>query len=171
MKPLFRISLVFLLFICLATSTGLPAYATPNNEIKVFVNGQKLEFDVPPNEKGGTTLVPFRTVFEALGATVGWDAENQIVTAFKDNTIMILQIGKKTASVNNTTKELLRAPEVVKNRTMVPLRFVSEALGADVKWDGSKREINITLQSSQNSNQKESSNKQIIFDPGTVTFN
>jgi hypothetical protein len=170
MKRLYNVSLLLLLFICIIANTGLPAYASPNDDIKVIINGQKLAFDVPPNIKDGITLVPFRAVFEALGANnIGWDAENKIATAFKNNTLIILQIGKKTASVNNSVKELMRAPEVVAGRTMVPLRFVSEALGADVKWDGTKREINITLET-QGSTQNSSNNNQIIFEPGVVIF-
>lgn len=160
---------IFLLFVTIyQVAPGMAA----TNDIKVYINDQLVTFDVPPDLKEGTTLVPFRVIFEKLGAQVGWDADNRIVTAFKDNTIIILQIGKKTASVSNKNVELLRAPEITGGRTMVPLRFVSEALGADVKWDGAKKEIRITQKVSSDSNNSEQNNSggQLIFDPGQVKF-
>lgn len=172
MKKWLCIAGLLLLFIFVAIDPLSQAMAS-TNEIKVYINEQLVTFDVPPDLKEGTTMVPFRKVFEILGANVGWDEDNQIVTAFgKDGTIIILQIGKKSASVNNKNIELLRAPEKLKDRTMVPLRFISEALGAEVKWDEKKNEIRISLNSTGNANGGSGAKgDKLIYEPGQINFN
>ncbi|NSW83619.1 MAG: copper amine oxidase N-terminal domain-containing protein [Syntrophothermus sp.] len=117
--------------------------------VSVTVNGAQLNCDPPPFIQDGTTLVPMRAIFEALGAQVGWDAETQLVTATKENRVVILQIGKPTGYINNQPVTLLKAPRIVEGRTFVPLRFVSEALGANVDWVAAAQQIliNYTQQS------------------------
>jgi len=112
--------------------------------IHVILNNQPLTFDVPPVMENGRVLVPFRAIGEALGGKVNWDAATQTITLTLRETTVKLKIGDKKAYVNE--KEVtLDVPAQIKNgRTFVPLRFVAEALGAEVKWDGVTRTIAIS---------------------------
>ena len=101
----------------------------------VLCNGQALAFDQQPVEENGRLLVPVRTIFENLGAEVSWDEENQIVTAVKANQPQVrLQIGNSTMEKGYREIELDAAPQLAGDRTLVPLRAVSEALGAKVEY-------------------------------------
>ena len=111
---------------------------------RVMLNGEALATSVAPQIRGGVTLVPMRDIFEALGATVVWVPQTREIRARKDDTNIWLQIGNATARVDDTDKPLAEAPIVDKGSTLVPLRFVSEALGADVNWNGSERLVSIT---------------------------
>ena len=111
---------------------------------RILVDGQVLYPDVPPQIEAGRTLVEMRAVFEALEATLDWNEETRTVTAFKDDLEIILPVDELTATVNGEPYTL-DAPARIKNgRTLVPARFVSETLGADVAWDGETRTVTIT---------------------------
>jgi heme-binding NEAT domain protein len=107
----------------------------------VILDGRDLSFDVPPMIENGRTLVPLRAIFEALGAKVDWDGATQTVTAAKGQTVVKLTIGNTAAFVNDQPVNLDVPGKIVDNRTLVPLRFVSESLGADVQWDGDRNRV------------------------------
>lgn len=111
--------------------------------IKVILDKEEQSYDQPPLLVEGTTLVPMRGIFESLGAEVTWDGANQKITATKRNSTVELQIGVQTAKVNGTSMTLAQKPQIVNGRTLVPLRFVSEALGAEVAWKGETRTVEI----------------------------
>lgn len=113
--------------------------------ITAAINDKNIAFSTPPYQKAGTTLVPFRAIFEALNLTVGWNAEKQQVTGTSDTLNVILTINSKNAYVNGTRVVLTQAPVVVNGATMVPLRFVAEASGGLVYWDGKKQHIDIVF--------------------------
>lgn len=106
--------------------------------IAVFIDGKRVYFDVPPRVEEGRTLVPLRAFFEALGATVDWYGETRTVMAQKDGIEVRLTVGAKEALVNGETVPLDVPAKVEEGRTLVPLRFFSEALGAQVNWDPAK---------------------------------
>ncbi|PRO65877.1 copper amine oxidase N-terminal domain-containing protein [Alkalicoccus urumqiensis] len=109
----------------------------------VVVNGQVLEGDQPPLMKNYRTLVPLRAAAEALGAEVSWEAGT--ITIEKDGGVIQLRVNNTRAVVNGGNVTLDVPAEVTKNnRTVIPLRFVSEHLGADVTWDSRKRVASIT---------------------------
>ena len=110
---------------------------------RVLINNAPLQLDVPPVIEQGRALVPMRAIFESLGATVHWDQTTQTVSAYRRESAVVLVIGSRTAWVNGPTRALDVAPSIVNGRTLVPLRFVAEALGAEVAWDG-KVTVNIT---------------------------
>jgi hypothetical protein len=85
-----------------------------------------------------------RTIFEALGAEITWDGTTRTVTATKDDTTIALTIGSTTATVNGRAETLDQPAVIVGSRTLVPLRFVGEALGVTVNWDGATRTVSIT---------------------------
>lgn len=124
-----------MLFIFAVTTA---AYAAP----QVILDGQALSFDVPPVIENGTTLVPLRVIFEALGADVQWDEANQTVTAFKSGTEIRLVVGGQ-AYKNGNEVQLLVPAKIIEGRTMIPLRFVSEALNCWVNWDSKTQTITI----------------------------
>jgi hypothetical protein len=89
-------------------------------------------------EQGGTILVPLRGVFEKLGAGVQFTAATKTITAVRGSTTVTLRLGEADAYVNGAPRPLAVVPQALNGVTMVPLRFVSEALGAQVAW---KRDI------------------------------
>ncbi|MCX7745351.1 MAG: copper amine oxidase N-terminal domain-containing protein [Clostridia bacterium] len=113
------------------------------NEITVNYNGKQLEFDAKPYVKQGKTLVPFRKILEAFGAEISWDKEEQIITAKKNTTEIYLRIGIQYGYVNGSKVSLDVPPEISGGRTFVPLRFISENLGAEVKWNGLNKTASI----------------------------
>ncbi|MGE5422024.1 MAG: copper amine oxidase N-terminal domain-containing protein [Ignavibacteriales bacterium] len=127
------LTLLFANVLCLASSAP-----------KVLLGGRTLSFDVPPSIDNGRTFVPLRAIFEALGADMAWNGASKTVTATKGTTTVVLTIGKPTATVNSKSVKLDAPAKVVSGRTLVPLRFVSESMGAGVAWDGSARIITIT---------------------------
>ena len=76
-----------------------------------------------------------RSLFETLGAKVNWDNKNKSVTAVRGETTIYLKINSKQAKVNGKTVQLDVAPKIIDSKTMIPVRFVSEALGAKVNWE------------------------------------
>ena len=109
--------------------------------IKVIVDDSELLLDVAPEIRSGRTLVPLRAIFEALDATVSWDDATRTVTAKQGDTTIVLQIDNPIAQVNGKPVRLDQAPVISGGRTLVPVRFVSEALGAQVMWDGDTRTV------------------------------
>jgi len=142
LKKFLVLSLIALVMAGLSLS--LPAAAADASAVKVFVDGRQLTFDVPPMIENGRTLVPMRAIFEALGAEVYWDEPEQTVSAFKGDTGIAIQIGNLYANVNNSAIALDVPPKIVNGRTLVPLRFVSEALGCSVNWNGAARTVIIS---------------------------
>lgn len=124
--------------------------AFAENEITITVNSAPLVLDVAPDIVEGRTMVPMRAVFEALGANVTWQAENQLIIATSGSYIISLVIGAKVmlcmdvATATETSISLDVAPYINNGRTLVPLRAVSEVLGATVDWNGETRAITIT---------------------------
>ena len=113
------------------------------NSIPVFVDGVQIDFDQQPIIQEDRTLVPLRGVFEALGATVYWNNDTRSVTAYKDGTTVELAIGSSAMYVNGQPKYLDVAGQIINDRTMVPLRAISEAFGAGVYWDNDTRTVRV----------------------------
>lgn len=119
------------------------AYA--QDRINVVVNGQQVQFSgARPSEVRGRVLVPLRGVLEQMGAYVGWDQTTQTVSASKGDLDLSLPIGSRTARVNGRDVMLDVPAQVVDGTTMVPLRFISEALGANVQWVESTQTVQVT---------------------------
>ena len=113
------------------------------------INGTSKTLDSPPVIKNGRTLVPIRAIIEALAGTVGWDATTKKATVTLGKKTIALWIGKSAATVNgvSTLIDSTNAkvvPEIINSRTMLPLRFVTENLGATVGWDQNTQTITIT---------------------------
>jgi len=133
---------VLLAIFVLCTSA---AYAA---DIPVYIDGNALEFDVTPKMINDRVMVPMRFIFEKLGATVSFDDETQTISAYRasadgKNVIILIQINNQKAFVNNETFELDSPPVLVDGRTLVPVRFVSEALGCTVDWNAAEEAVYI----------------------------
>ncbi len=125
-----------------ATAAGPPVAAAPG-QITVLVDGTVLTLDVPPVQIEGRVLVPLRGIFERLGATVVFDPATQTVTAARESITVVLRLGSREARINDRIVLLDVPPLALRGRTMVPLRFVSGALGARVDWDERTRTVQI----------------------------
>ena len=124
----------------LLLSLGATSWA---QDIQVTVDGTPLSFDQPPVMQGGRVMVPLRGIFEGLGAEVRYDARLRSIKATKGATVVELSLGSREAAVNGAPMTLDVPADTLGGRTMVPLRFVSEALGAQVKWSPSSRSVAI----------------------------
>ena len=112
--------------------------------ITVKLNTLFLNFDQPPIMENNRVLVPLRTIFEALGADVDWDGKTQTVTAKRGDMKLSLRIGSEQITVNGRTVTLDVPPRIKNSRTLVPVRAISEGLGASVDWDGANNQVIIT---------------------------
>ena len=108
------------------------------------INGEKIEVVAPYIAGEGTTLVPLRVISEAFGAEVTWDGETKSVKIVDGTTEIALQIESNTAVVNGEEKTLDAAPELTNDTTMVPLRFISETLGAEVGYVHETQSITVS---------------------------
>lgn len=117
---------------------------TELGEIIVTINGKYLIMDQPPVRVDGRTLVPMRNIFEALGAKVVWNEEAQTVMATRKDKIITFRVGNSNVIVSDKQMTMEPLSQVVNGRTMVPVRFVSEVLGARVDWDEAANTVRIT---------------------------
>jgi len=131
------------LAVVLAPGMAPGSAQTPAPDVRVFVDGQPIGFDVPPQIADGRVLVPLRGVFERLGATVAWDDQTQTVLAQRGATSVSLVIGNTQAMINGRPAMMDVPAMLVGGRTMVPLRFVSQTLGANVNWDAATSTVAI----------------------------
>ena len=121
-------------------------FAAPNalaaSEIDVLIDGTPVAFEAPPQIIGGRTMVPMRSIFEALGATVQWDGTARTVTAYSScGCIIVLTIGSSTMLLNGEAVAMDVAPVLLSGHTYVPARFVAQALGYEVFWDAANTNV------------------------------
>ncbi|MCZ8511165.1 stalk domain-containing protein [Paenibacillus filicis] len=114
-----------------------------SSRVSVTVDGKDLRFERPPVIRDGNTLTPLRAIFEAMGAEVRWDAGSQTATAAKGSTTVSVQIGSGTAKRNGQSVPLEAPAQLIDGSTMVPVRFIGEAFGAVVQWNGTARTVDI----------------------------
>ncbi len=166
MRKKLLITALIAVFVFMLAPHGL-AYADLKTEViklkigskTVYVNGNPKQMDVAPfiDIHSNRTLVPVRFVAEGLGGKVSWHPKERFVGVRVGVKKVGLWIGNKNAEISKQTATWDRfdtfktvqtdqAPEIVPpGRTMIPLRFVSESVGAKVDWNGKTREITITL--------------------------
>lgn len=125
----------------LLLASALTTRASAEQGIRVFVDGRAL--DVSTTIVEGRTLVPLRAIFEALGAEVSWDDATKTAFATWDGGNLALPIGVSTATVSGATIPLDVPAQLIDGRTMVPLRFVAESMGALVGWYPNTRAVTI----------------------------
>jgi len=138
-----RVALVFRMaygFVCALIACNLMALSAARagaaTGIAVTINGSPVGFEgMGPVMINGRVLVPVRGVLESLGADVGWLEETQTVVANNGRVSIQLRIGDHSASVDGRAVSLDVPAQVLGGHTMVPLRFLGEALGAEIHWN------------------------------------
>jgi inhibitor of cysteine peptidase len=145
-KSMFAAILAVTLLVAPAMSSGRTDKAAADSGIQVVVRGKTLPLPAPAVLDGGTTLVPFRQVAEALGATVGTGKDptgKLMVILTKGDVSATLVVGRTEMKVGNRAVRLPAAPRLREDTVMVPLRAISEALGTVVAWDGLNKIVRI----------------------------
>jgi len=126
------------------------AVASAQAGISVTINGEAVPFSgTGPQMVNGRVLVPLRGVFEKLGAKVEWRPERREVIATRGQSVVDLVIGNSSPMVNGQSVTLDVPAQIVNGSTMVPIRFVSEAIGAEVKWNEAEQMVVITVNQDQ----------------------
>ncbi|AUS28909.1 TolC family protein [Paenibacillus sp. P2(2022)] len=142
-----------------------------SGDIKVIINGVTQQYTQSPVFSQNTTLVPLRGVFESLGAQVEWDSKAKKVTASKNDDTLTLNIGSKLAYKNSNPVQLDAATQIQKGQVLVPLRFVSQSLGAKVNWDQRTRTVTISNQANGSTTDANSLSSKPLAAPVTkVTY-
>ncbi|KAB2336762.1 copper amine oxidase [Cytobacillus depressus] len=125
----------------------------------------------------GSATIPIRGVFQSMGVKVDWEQTTKKITLKKDGFHTVLQVGNKQAVVNGKKQQLDTAPYIHNGTTYLPLRFIAEALGANVTWDQSSKiatikysgiAIQVKVISNQVTNEKVTSFKKTINGVGVT---
>jgi len=161
---MFRKSMLFLFLLAVSTFLSLPALAArdirvyiteesprgqrfytadPSRPVSVYLDGSEISYDLPAlvfedKYTRGRTMVPLRVTAEFMGADVEWHDESQTIFVKHDGDTAVLTVGNHRAEANGKEVMLDIAPVIIRGRTLVPLRFFSEALGCYVKWNEEK---------------------------------
>lgn len=134
MKRIFSVLLIAVMLMAMT-----PMLVMGAGPVRVVVNGSRISFpDAQPYlDDNNRVQVPVRFVSEALDGTVTWDGADKTVTIKRGTDVVTIKIGEKKIRVNGAEKTLDTEAVLNQDRTFVPVRFVSEALGAAVSWDES----------------------------------
>lgn len=128
-----------------ATIEPLTISSRAENTIPIIINGLEIASDQPPIIIEDRILVPLRVIFEALGATVTWNNDTRSVIATRGDISLYLAIGSNTLYKNGQPVHLDVPGQIINDRTMVPLRAVSESFGANVVWDNDTRIVYVDI--------------------------
>lgn len=134
-----------------ATPSSPPPSAQPNGDVIVLhinskavtSNGAQHQLLAAPYVKSNRTLVPLRFISEHLGADVKWNGSERSVTVTVDGKTLVLHEGSQVIQVNGARHTIEAAPEIKQGTTFVPLRFISEQLGATVEWNQTQQRVTI----------------------------
>lgn len=145
---------LFAVMIAAVLTAPIAVTASAANPISIFVDGEELITDVPPQIINGRTMVPVRAVTEAVGCKVEWiDAEKRVViyTPSGGDPLLSMYINDPVVTVSTTsgwdgsiTTDYVKIdspPVIVNGRTLVPLRFIAETIGFTVDWDENTRTV------------------------------
>lgn len=121
-------------------------------DISIYMNDQRVEFNedlgYPFIDDANRTQMPLRIILESMGAEVGWDAVNEVAEVVKGNLEIQVPLGASYIMKNNEIIEMDTVSRIINSRIYIPLRAIVEAMGAEVTWDGSARQVGIdTLES------------------------
>ena len=132
-----------LLLQCVTFGTYVFADEIP---ITIWINGEKVESEVDPVTENDRTLVPLRAIFEAMGAEVSWDDASQTAKVAADGITIQVVIDDVVMKKNGEDVILDVPARLINDRTMVPVRAISEGIGADVDWNEEEQKVLITYQ-------------------------
>ncbi|MFJ8514691.1 stalk domain-containing protein [Lysinibacillus xylanilyticus] len=115
------------------------------NNVSININGETLKVSDPIVNKSDYLFLPMRALYEAVGASVDWKKETLTASAIRNGKLVDLTIGSKTALVDGQKVPMVVAPFMYKDRTYMPLRFVSENFGGNVNWNPTTQTVDISL--------------------------
>lgn len=127
------------LLVVLLLGTSLPQSVLAANPVTVYVHGKLVVADQLPYIQEGRVMLPFRAIGEQLGATVTWDEQTQQISFQNADNVVLFHIGSYNYTHNGVVKSLDMPPQLKGDRTFVPVRFISEALGYPVVWNDIRR--------------------------------
>ncbi|MFC9541054.1 copper amine oxidase N-terminal domain-containing protein [Lysinibacillus sp. NPDC056959] len=137
-----------------ALATILPGQASASaasdkihikNNVSIQINGETLKVNDPVLNKSDYIFLPMRALYEAVGASVDWKKETLTASAIRDGKSVNLTVNSKTALVDGQKVPMVVAPFMYKDRTYMPLRFVSENFGGNVNWNPTTQTVDISL--------------------------
>lgn len=137
-------TLVFILSVTMIGAILLTGSAVASEpRITANKDGTPLAFDVQPRIIRGRVMVPLRTISENLGAAVDWNLASSTVTIKQKSATLVLTVNSTGATRNGQQITLDSPAVIIRGRTLVPLRFISEALGFGIIWDEQARSVSI----------------------------
>lgn len=146
MNKMKKITAIIILMVMVFTAISVSAAEV----VTVFVNGAKVESDVPAVVINGSTMLPFRAIFNALGIgdeSIQWNEKSKSIEVNANGKYIFLVIGSSGAVIRDNQVDnmitLNTAPYIENGRTYVPVRFVSESLGATVYWEEHTKTVTI----------------------------
>ncbi|WP_135557693.1 stalk domain-containing protein [Paenibacillus cymbidii] len=113
-------------------------------QVQIAVNGNFVN-EFRGFIQGETTMAPFRGIFERIKATFQWDGNQRVLTAQKGGTTIVLRPNDPYATVNGAKVKLDEAPTIVDDHIYIPLRFVTQTLGAKVDWNQNLYRATVTI--------------------------
>lgn len=136
-----------IVMIAIIVSLLVPQTVFANN-IRVTLNGEEIQFDQPPVMLNDRTLVPVRAIFEAMGATVIWNGQTEVIDVFTEFGVMIIGVGSPVIIYKNDIEDrsiITDVPaQIINNRTLVPVRAIAECTGYNVAWNEETQTVVIT---------------------------
>lgn len=137
----FAFMLLLLLFVLVLPGHGQAAAG----QNKIFLDGQELTAgqDVPVENVNNSIMVPLRMIAENLGYKVDWNQTSKTITIEQQGKTMQLIVNQTAASVDDKTVILTSAPLLRNGTTLVPIRFIGEQFGLTVKWDNTKKVVDL----------------------------
>lgn len=129
------ILMLFFILVC------VPSYS--EDDIQIEIDGKPLQLEVAPQIEDGRALVPFKSIFEALGLNISWNNYLRIATAYNEDISVSIKLDENFGNINGELIALDVPGQIKNGRTLVPLKFVSEAFGNEITWDPVKRLISI----------------------------
>jgi len=159
LQKLLKITSLLLIILLLIPMISFAA----NDTITLYINDKKINTDVPPEIRNGRTLVPVRVIFEQFDAKVYWNDTLKQVTVASESKTVILTINSNTAVVNSRRHVLDTAPVIKDGRTLVPVRFISETLGYEVKWEEKTRSVKINEKKTESNIKNETEEKEPVY--------
>ncbi len=137
--------------------------------IGIKVNNQPLKGEAQPQIVNGRTLVPVRTIFEALGANVDWDSDTKTIKAKKDNISVVMVISQDYITVNGETVDMDASAMIMGGRTYAPARYVAETFGYNVEWDSKSKTVLINKTINQVNTEKSTETTTVVTTKAETT--
>ncbi len=128
-------------------------------DVSLYLNGALFtpsQGQMPPVIIDGRTLVPVREVFEQLNGKVDWDNESRKAIISMNGNTIILTINSNVALVNDAPTSLDVPAKIINDKTMVPVRFISENCGLLVDWNDETKSVLINIPSTEATEQETS---------------